>query len=134
MGEDSGSSRRTLVIGTETGLLRRELYIDARDIQSDKVSDYNAALKQRGLEQLAENTRTIAFDGEVETTKMFVYGSSFFMGDIIQMVNEYGIAGPARIIEFIHSESASGVQKYPTFEAIQDFDTDSEITDEQEES
>ena len=122
-GEDQGSSRKTLIVGSGTGLLRRELYTDARDIQSEKVSNYNEALKQRGLEQLIENSRTVSFEGQVEATKMFVYGEDFQMGDIIQIANEYGIEGAARVVEFIHSEDANGFQMYPTFEAIQDIDT-----------
>ena len=122
-GEDQGEQRRTLVVGAGTGLARRELYTDARDIQSEKVTNYNEALRQRGLEQLIENSRTVSFEGQVEATKMFVYGTDFFMGDIIQIANEYGIEGAARVVEFIHSEDANGLQMYPTFEAIQDIDT-----------
>lgn len=124
-GEDSGQQRRTLVVGSGTGLTRRELYVDARDIQSEKVTDYNAALRQRGIKYLLENTRVVSFEGEVETTKLFVYGEDFYMGDIIQIVNEYGIQGSARVVEFIYNEDANGVKKYPTFEAIQDIDTSS---------
>lgn len=122
-GEDEGASRKTLIVGAGTGLTRRELFTDARDIQSEKVTNYNEALRQRGLEQLAENARTVSFEGQVEATKMFRYGEDFGMGDIIQIANEYGIEGAARVMEFIHSEDANGVQMYPTFEAIQDIDT-----------
>ena len=130
-GEDSGSARRTITVGSGTGLTRRELYTDARDIQSEKVSNYNEALKQRGLRNLIDNSRTVSFEGEVEATRMFVYGEDFFMGDIIQISNEYGIEGAARVMEFIHSEDANGSKKYPTFEAIQDIDS-STIIDEGE--
>lgn len=122
-GEDASQQRRTLVVGSGTGLLRRELFVDARDIQSDKVTDYNAALRQRGVKYLSENTKVVNFEGEVETTKLFVYGEDFYMGDIIQIVNEYGIQGSARVIEFIYNEDTNGIKKYPTFEAIQDVDT-----------
>ena len=125
-GEDSGQQRRTLIVGSGSSLTRRELYVDARDIQSEKVSNYNEALRQRGLQYLIENSRTVEFEGQVEATRMFVYGEDFFMGDIIQIVNEYGIQGSARVVEFIHSEDANGIQMYPTFDAIQDIDTSTE--------
>ncbi len=121
-GEDQGSARKTLIVGSGTGLTRRELFTDARDIQSEKVSDYNEALKQRGLEGLIENSRTVNFEGEVDAVRMFVYNEDFFMGDIIQIANEYGIEGAARVVEFIHNEDANGRKQYPTFEAIQDID------------
>ena len=125
-GEDSGQQRRTLIVGRASSLTRRELYVDARDIQSEEVTDYNQALKQRGLEYLIENSRTISFEGQVEATRMFVYGKDFFMGDVVQIVNEYGIQGSARVVEFIHSEDTNGIQMYPTFDAIQDIDTSTE--------
>lgn len=123
-GEDSGSSRRTITIGSTEGLPRRELYVDARDIQSEQVTQYNEALKERGLQYLDENKRVISFEGQVEATKMFRYGEDFFMGDIIQIANEYGIEGAARVVEFIHNEDSTGKQTYPTFEAIQENDYD----------
>lgn len=123
-GEDSGSARRTITIGSTEGLPRRELYVDARDIQSEQVTSYNDALKERGLQYLDENKRVISFEGKVEATKMFKYGIDFFMGDVVQIANEYGIEGAARVVEFIHNEDATGIQTYPTFEAIQDNDYD----------
>lgn len=126
VGEDSGQQRRALTVGSGSSLTRRELFVDARDIQSDRVSNYNEALRQRGLQNLVENSRTISFEGQVEATRMFVYGEDFFMGDIVQIVNEYGIEGSARVIEFIYSEDANGIQMYPTFDAIQDIDTSTE--------
>ncbi len=122
LGEDSGSSRRSITVGSGSGLTRRELYTDARDIQSEKVTDYDEALRQRGLQGLIENSRTVSFEGEVEATRMFVYNTDFFMGDIIQISNEYGIEGSARVVEFVRSEDANGFKQYPTFEAIQDID------------
>lgn len=122
-GEDSGSARRTITVGSGTGLTRRELFTDARDIQSEKVSNYDEALRQRGLQNLIENSRTVSFEGEVDAVRMFVYGEDFFMGDIIQISNEYGIEGAARVMEFIKSDDANGSKAYPTFEAIQDIDS-----------
>ena len=119
-GEGEGDQRITVTVGSGSGLTRRELFTDARDIQSREVSDINAALIQRGREALADNTSTVHFEGQVEATKMFKYREDFWMGDIVQIANEYGIEGAARVISFIHSEDTNGIQLYPTFEAIQD--------------
>lgn len=78
---------------------RRELYTDARDVSStvdnETLTDaeYKAQLSQRGLENLAENIATKSFEGKVETTRMYRYGEDFFLGDMVQIVNEYGIEG-----------------------------------------
>lgn len=124
-GEGEGSARKTLTIGSEKGLSRRELFVDARDVSSEvegavlSESSYNKLLNQRGLEKLAENIYVKAFEGKVDTTNMYVYGQDFFMGDIVQIVNEYGIEGTAAILELVMSESENGIECYPTFDKIE---------------
>ncbi len=113
----------SITVGSGTGLLRREIYTDARDIQPGQVTDYNEALKQRGQLTLLDNSKTVNFEGEVDAVRMFVYGEDFFIGDVVQISNEYGIEGSARVMEFIKSDDASGSKAYPTFQAIQDIDT-----------
>ena len=128
-GEGEGADRRTTTVacasGAGTGLNRRELYTDARDVSStvdnETLTDaeYNAQLSQRGLENLAENIATKSFEGKVETTRMYRYGEDFFLGDMVQIVNEYGIEGKARVTEFIRSQSKEGLDSYPTFVTVE---------------
>lgn len=126
LGEGEGKARKRQVVipkGLEekSDLTRRELLVDARDISSDETSTsfYNAMLKQRGYERLAENTETRAFDGKAETTQRFRYNEHFKMGDICELENEYGITEKVRVIEYIYSESKSnGIENYPTFVVV----------------
>ena len=75
---------------------RRELYIDARDLQSDSdpdhpmsPADYAAALASRGLEKLAEHQLVRSFAAEVRTyDPTYVCGQDFFMGDTITVTDE----------------------------------------------
>ena len=113
----------SITVGESSGLLRREIYTDARGIRPEEVSDYNEALKQRGLYTLQDNSRVKNFEGEVDAIRMFVYGKDFFIGDVVQISNEYGIEGSARVMEFIKSDDASGSKAYPTFQAIQDINS-----------
>ena len=113
----------SITVGESSGLLRREIYTDARGIRPEEVSDYNEALKQRGLYTLQDNSRVKNFEGEVDAVRMFVYGKDFFIGDVVQISNEYGIEGSARVMEFIKSDDASGSKAYPTFQAIQDINS-----------
>ena len=122
-GEGEGSSRRTLIVGSASDLDRRELFTDARDLRaSDYGARYNDALKTRGINKLVENGRVQSYEGQVEATRQFVFGEDFFMGDIVQMSNEYGINGAVRVIEWVMSESTSGIEIYPTFDAVQVID------------
>lgn len=124
-GEDSGAARRTRIVGSGIGLARRELFTDARDIQSEtadgKLTDaeYNALLDQRGSEDLSEHTYTKVFTGEIEATKTFVYGTDFFKGDIVQIVNEYGMESKVRVSEVVRVQDTNGYSMYPTFEVIE---------------
>lgn len=129
-GEGEGSERKTVVVPSDTtkaksGLNRRELFSDAGDISSSvdgetiSASEYNAQLTQRGEEELSKNITTKSFEGEVDTTQLFQYGVDFYKGDIVQIVNEYGIEGKSRIIEIVRSQDDSGIDILPTFAAVE---------------
>lgn len=126
-GEGEGSNRRTLVTGdnSSSGMERRELFTDARDISSTTVngelstSEYNALLKQRGDEKLSEYREIKSFEGEAETTILYQYGKDFSIGDIVQVENEFGFTGRNRVVEFIQSVDNSGRKAYPTFELVE---------------
>lgn len=124
-GEGEGTARRTLTIGDTTGIERRELYTDARDISSNtgdstlSETDYNNLLTERGNENLIEYQYKKAFEGQMETTQMFVYGTDFFLGDIVQIQNEYGMEARSRVIEIVKSQSNDEYITYPTFSALE---------------
>lgn len=128
-GEGEGSARKYATVGSGSGLNRRELFTDARDISSDvgdgvlTDAEYIAQLEQRGKEKLAENTDVTSFEGQVETTIMFKYGEDFFNGDVVQIANEYGHETKARILEIVMSENEEGTSVYPTFKTIEEGET-----------
>ncbi len=129
-GEGEGSARRYTIVGSGSGLNRRELFTDARDISSEidgetlSDSEYESQLQQRGKEKLAENIEVVSFEGEVEASQMFVYGEDFNIGDIVQVANEYGHETKARVLEFVTSEDEDGIATYPTFSTISDKEGD----------
>lgn len=79
-----------------SGLSRRELFIDARDLQSDSDPDnpltadeYTAALTARGMEKLAENQLVRSFSADVRTyDPTYPYGEDFLLGDAITITDE----------------------------------------------
>lgn len=121
-GEGEGPDRKTATVGTETGLLRRELFTDARDIsktREDKStisdSEYAQLLTTRGEEKLSEHKVQIAFEGEMDTLRTFVYKQDFFLGDHVQVENEYGKTDSSLVSEIIWSQDKEGYSCYPTF-------------------
>lgn len=124
-GEGEGAARRTVTVGEGSGFDRREQFIDARDVSSSTEgggtlppAQYNANLTQRGNERMAELVFVQTFEGDVETTQMFVYEKDFFLGDIVQIANEFEIEASARIEEIIFSNGSDGVTIVPTFSVI----------------
>lgn len=130
-GEGEGSERvyTTYSSSSETGLNRRELFTDARDLQSS-YSDENGTehnltraqyieiLQNRGKSKLAEYSNITAFEGEVDPFNSFLYKEDYNLGDIVQIENEYGFRGTARITEVVSSQDESGYSLYPTFEML----------------
>ena len=124
-GEGEGTARKYLAIGNTSGLDRRELFVDARDISSEgedgqtlTTEQYNELLKQRGNEYLADYIDLVSFEGAIETNIMYKYGVDFFDGDIVQIANEYGHEAKVRILEVVISENEEGNSVYPTFKTI----------------
>lgn len=102
---------------TPTGLSRRELYIDARDLQSDSDPDnpltpeeYTAILQNRGLEKLAEHQLVRSFSAQVRTLDpTYVYGKDFFLGDTITVTDDrLGVTVDAVIQGVERSASGEG--------------------------
>lgn len=120
-GEGTGTSRKFKTVGAKKGIDRRETFVNASDIQKESLSNakYNALLEKRGLSTLDAINRRVTFDCECDTSRSFVYGRDFFMGDIVQVANEYGIEAPLRVTEFTWSCTTNGIETYPTFLAME---------------
>lgn len=125
-GEGEGASRKYTAVGNTSGLNRRELFVDARDISSDVGDDqtltteeYEALLNQRGREKLSENIDIVSFEGQMETSTTYQFGKDFFEGDIVQIENEYGHGAKVRVLEVVTSENEEGVFVYPTFQTLE---------------
>ena len=119
-GEGEGSARKYQTVGDAAGMDRYEMFVDARDISSNEgeiqAEAYNELLKEKGREQIAENTYTENYEGELETGKTYRYKIDYDVGDIVQAENELGISAAPRITEVIESHNGNGHKIVPTFE------------------
>lgn len=113
-GEGEGLERRTSIINNEiTGLDRRELNVDARDLQSNngeiEENRYKASLVQRGNEKLSETMITEKFEGEVEITDRYEWKKDLYLGDKVTVENtKYDMRYSTRIIGSIESCDENG--------------------------
>jgi len=138
-GGGDGSATVTTIVEASDGagseMTRREMFTNATDITQSvptgdltdseyiadmaaRSSDYIAQMQQRGSEELAKNVSTETFTGELGSGTLYTYGVDFFMGDIVQVENEYGQEATSRVIELIRSEDIDGIKVYPTFSAF----------------
>jgi hypothetical protein len=124
-GEGEGAKRKRAIVyegAVPQGLARREIFTDAGDVSSTTdgeeltAVEYQAQLENRGREVLSECGVRTAFEGEVETTRLFRYGEDFFLGDVVQITNEYGHEAAAYISEVVTSQDEEGLRVYPTFQ------------------
>lgn len=133
-GEETQPNRAWTTIEVESQInpiLRSEIFVDARDLQSTyrdeegeehtiSESEYTDLMKARGEERIQEYKKYHDYQASVDSTIEHVYGVDYFLGDIVQLVNEYGVESRARVVEFIRSDGPSGYTQYPTFELVDD--------------
>lgn len=81
---------------------------------------YSAFLLNRGYEKLAEYGATKSFGGTIEPNTTFEYKKDYFLGDIVNVTNEYGLTVDARIVEVIEVCDENGYSVEPTFKYMEE--------------
>lgn len=102
-GEGEGADRKwynidvnsDITFGARTGWNRRELWVDARDIQSEqdskKITDaeYEELMKQRADEKAKDNDLSEEYTATVtDITKQYTYKKDYNIGDFVTIVDE----------------------------------------------
>lgn len=123
-GHGEGSARTftetTIADGFLTGLDRREVFIDARDISQDEDmtdAQYLRLLAQRAKERMAdEYAFSQSFNCTANASTNFVYRTDYDLGDIVTVVREdWGISLDLRITELAEVYENGGMTVIPTF-------------------
>ena len=100
-GQGEGSARVIVTVDQTGGEPRRELWVDARDLQQAEGqtdADYRAQLAQRGAEKLAEAGKVENFSASAVDTANFAYLTDWDLGDIVSF-EKWGIRIDQRITE-----------------------------------
>lgn len=112
-GELTEEGRTTVYVGDISlkGLERKELYVDARDLQSEihdrngevhilSPEQYTALLIQRGNEKLAEHQKVETFEAQIRQLGdiQYEFGVDYKKGDMVTIIDEQlGLSVSARI-------------------------------------
>lgn len=101
-GEGKGSERFLVEVDKTNGEDRKELYVDAKDLQQEDMTlnEYKEALRNRGIEKLAECNKVETADFSIDPNSNLIYKKDFDLGDICTYKNiEMGILVDNRIVE-----------------------------------
>ena len=111
LGRGEGENRTRVDVDLTNGEKRRELIVDARDIQLEEgetTTQYNARLYARGVESLLQQQKTWEC-AILPLAKEF--GSKYDLGDIVNIVlNEYNIKMQARISRFTQKQQRNKLE------------------------
>lgn len=119
-----GQNGHTTVIGTGvdpevTGFERRVLLVMASDIDLPAGSpELEAALQQKGLEELSKYRKIFTFDGEIASNDL-EYMVDYDLGDIVEQRNADGFSTEMRVTEQIFVSDEEGERSYPTLSVNQ---------------
>ncbi len=96
-GEENEDGTRTIIeIDNRSAAdeARRELYVDARDLQSEdedgntiSPEEYEAQLRTRGLEKLAEYARVENVQSDIDPNANLIYMQDFDLGDWVTFID-----------------------------------------------
>lgn len=112
-GEGEGSDRQIVVIGSEVGINRKEVFVDAKDLRLSEYESndkYLAALRLRGNEMLFEKRRRESFDAVANSDSNLEYRVDFDLGDVVTVRSSLvGISKRLRITEITETYDAAGL-------------------------
>ena len=123
-GEGEGSSRVIVTVDNRApGEERKEIWVDARDLQSKdsagnaiSADTYRQQLNQRGLEKLAEYRKVETVNSSIDNQANLVYKKDFDLGDLCTYINtDVGIAADKRITEIIETYEGAATELTITF-------------------
>ena len=101
LGQGKGETRIRFDVDLTGGADRKELIVDARDIQQqdgESLSSYNARLKARGIEKLIEKSEV--FNIKIVPSSVD-FGTKYDLGDILTVrLPDYGLTFTARVERF----------------------------------
>ena len=110
---------------TIAGLDRKEMNVSASDISRTEEDgtvhsnrEYLSMIKTKGENELAQNIYTQTYEGTAEPTRGYVYLQDYNIGDVCEIINEWGISSKVLISEVVMSISTSDISTIPTFSAV----------------
>ncbi len=121
-GEGEGDTRKQKETGDSRGIYRREVYLDSGSLSTNDGAvgpeDYDKLMVEAGKEHLAGLKITKEFSGEIIQQFGYQCGIDFNIGDIVTILNKYGIHENVRITGKVENFDENGHNTILNFENI----------------
>lgn len=102
LGDGEGEARTRVDVDLTDGAARKEIIVDARDIQQEEgesLADYQSRLRARGIEKLLEHSNVFQVSVIPSSAD---FGKKYDLGDILTIrLTDYGITTTARVVRFV---------------------------------
>lgn len=131
-GDECNMIKTNIGSDSYSGLERREMFVSASDL-SQELEDgtiysdatYTNMLISRGKKEMMKvNEEAEVYEGEADNTREYVYNRDYLIGDIVEIINEYGIESLVEVTEMVLSHSDGGETLVPTFEKYKPYEPD----------
>ena len=105
---------------TPAGLTRREVQIDASELNDNKKDNLtNAQIQEKGKKKLNKEFKVkTGIEGEIVPEKMYKYREHYNVGDHVQFKDMFGNSEAVYISEVVISFDENGLTILPTFQEI----------------
>lgn len=80
---------------------------------------YKRLLLMKTEEERSELGDSLEFSAEGDVNVQWRLNEDLFLGDIVQVISDYGISARCRITELIYTEDVNGIRFYPTFKFVE---------------
>ena len=118
-GQGQGDERVIVSFGSAEGLERRELFVDARDLERTEgmtLQEYEEKLIQRGLEKQTSCQESTTIECVTDANANFEYITNYDLGDIVTVKKkDWGITLNLRITEIEEVYEKGKMEIYPVF-------------------
>lgn len=92
---------------------------DRRVILTEDATEVADVLVNKAKRELSLAHETAIFDGSInQDLSTYIYNVHYGLGDVVNLVGDYGLEEKARVTEYIRSEDKTGSKSYPTLTSI----------------
>lgn len=104
-----------------TGIARKEVYVNKNELMKDNQTSINdKSAKRKGKKKLAVDYKVKkGFEGEIVPYMIYSYRKDYFIGDKVQLEDDYGHTFSVYISEVVITKDQNGLTVIPTFKDIE---------------